>query len=47
MTDFNWDDLRVLIAVDDAGTLEGAAKTLNVSHSTIYRRMARSKRRFA
>jgi len=39
MANFSWDDLRVLIAIDDAGTLVGAAKTLNVSHSTIYRRL--------
>jgi DNA-binding transcriptional LysR family regulator len=36
---FSWDDLRILIAIDDAGTLVGAAKALNVSHSTIYRRL--------
>jgi len=36
---FNWDDLRVLMAVDDAGTLLGAARGLGVSHSTVLRRL--------
>jgi DNA-binding transcriptional LysR family regulator len=35
----NWDDLRIMIAVDEAGTLLGAAKTIGVSHSTIQRRL--------
>ncbi len=40
MRDFNWDDLRILIAIDDAGTLLGAARAIGVSHSTVYRRLA-------
>ena len=44
--DFNWDDLRVLIAIDDAGTLVGAAKVLNVSHSTIFRRLSAIEKAF-
>lgn len=40
MQNFNWDDLRILIAIDGAGTLLGAARTIGVSHSTVYRRLA-------
>jgi DNA-binding transcriptional LysR family regulator len=39
MANFNWDDLRVLMAVDEAGTLLGAARRLGVSHSTVHRRL--------
>jgi len=36
----NWDDLRYFLAVARAGTLSGAARTLDVNHSTIFRRIA-------
>lgn len=36
---FDWDDLRILIAVDDAGTVLGAARALRLSHSTVQRRL--------
>lgn len=39
MVPFDWDDLRIMIAVDEAGTLLGAARALGVSHSTIKRRL--------
>lgn len=35
----NWNDLPVLIAVAEAGTLAGAAHTLGVNHSTVFRRL--------
>ncbi|MCQ4158689.1 LysR family transcriptional regulator [Roseomonas sp. GC11] len=40
MADFNWDDLRVLLALDRCGTLLSAARQLGVSHSTVARRLA-------
>ena len=42
--DFDWDDLRVLIAVDEAGTLVGAARALGLSHTTVLRRLAGAER---
>lgn len=35
----NWDDLRVFLAVARAGSLSGAARTLAVNHSTVFRRI--------
>lgn len=35
-----WDDLRYLLAVGRAGSLSGAARTLRVNHSTVFRRTA-------
>jgi DNA-binding transcriptional LysR family regulator len=35
----NWDDLRVFLAVARAGSLSGAARTLGVNHSTVFRRI--------
>lgn len=34
-----WDDLRYVLAVRRAGTLAGAARTLGVSHVTVFRRV--------
>jgi DNA-binding transcriptional LysR family regulator len=34
-----WDDLSVLLAICRAGTLSGAAKTLQLDHSTVFRRL--------
>lgn len=36
----NWDDLRVFLAVARAGSLSGAARSLGVNHSTVFRRIA-------
>lgn len=36
---FNWDDLQIFLAIEKAGSLPGAAKTLNLSHSTVFRRI--------
>ena len=36
----NWDDLRFVAAVAEAGTLSGAARRLGVTHGTVLRRIA-------
>ena len=36
---FDWDDLRLVLAVARAGGLSGAAKSLGVNHSTLFRRL--------
>jgi DNA-binding transcriptional LysR family regulator len=35
----SWDDLRLVCAVGEAGTLTGAARNLGVDHSTAFRRL--------
>ena len=35
----DWDDLRVVLAVFRQGTLSGAARSLGVTHSTVFRRL--------
>lgn len=35
----DWDDLRVVLAICRAGTLSGAARLLDVNHSTVFRRI--------
>ena len=35
----DWDDLRVALAVAEAGSLAGAARALNVNHTTALRRL--------
>lgn len=41
MHNMDWDDLRVFLAVDNAGSLSGAARALSVNHSTVLRRLQR------
>ena len=36
---FDWDDLRVFLAVAREGSLSGAARALSVNHSTVFRRL--------
>ncbi len=36
----NWDDLRYVLAVADAGSVAGAARKLRVNHATVLRRVA-------
>ncbi len=36
----NWDDLKFVLALAEAGTLSGAARALDVSHATVARRVA-------
>jgi DNA-binding transcriptional LysR family regulator len=35
----DWNDLRLVLAVADEGTLSGAARRLRVTHSTVFRRL--------
>jgi DNA-binding transcriptional LysR family regulator len=35
----DWDDLRLVLAVAREGTLSGAARSLRVTHSTVFRRL--------
>ena len=35
----NWDDLRYILAVGQAGSLNGAARALGVNHATVLRRV--------
>jgi DNA-binding transcriptional LysR family regulator len=43
-TTFDWDDLRVFLAASRSGTLAGAARALQVEHTTVGRRLARLER---
>ena len=40
MTGFDWDNLRFVLAIADAGSLAGAARSLGVNHTTVLRRLA-------
>jgi DNA-binding transcriptional LysR family regulator len=40
MNAMNWDDLRYILAMQRARTLQAAAKTLSVSHTTVNRRLS-------
>jgi len=35
----NWNDLSVLLAIADSGSLAGAARSLGLNHSTVFRRL--------
>lgn len=35
-----WDDLRIVLAIAAAGSLSGAGRSLEMSHSTVFRRIA-------
>ena len=37
--DFGWDELRLALAIARAGSLAGAARSLSVSHATVFRRL--------
>lgn len=41
-----WDDLRTVLAVARQGSLSGAARALQVEHSTVFRRLKAIERRF-
>jgi len=41
----HWDDLRIVLAIHAAGSLAGAARRLNVSHATVFRRLGDIERR--
>ena len=38
--DFAWDDIRLVAAIAETGSLAGAAEKLGVNHSTVFRRLA-------
>ncbi len=42
----NWDDLRIVLAVSRARTFQGAARLLQLTHTTVGRRIAALERRF-
>lgn len=44
-TVLNWDDLRIVLAIAEHGTLSGAAARLRISHPTLSRRLRRIERR--
>jgi len=44
-TILNWDDLRVVLAVAENGTISGAAAALRISHPTLSRRLRRIEQR--
>ena len=35
----SWDDLRLVLAIFDAGSLSGAGRILELSHATVFRRL--------
>jgi DNA-binding transcriptional LysR family regulator len=39
MRDFNWDDLRFLLSLAEAGSVSRAARALKVDHATVIRRL--------
>ncbi len=45
MHGLDWDDLRAFLAVSESGSVSGAAKFLNVNHSTVLRRLASLEKR--
>jgi DNA-binding transcriptional LysR family regulator len=45
MNSLDWDDLRIVLAVAQDGTLSGAARSLSVTHSTVFRRLGAIERR--
>jgi DNA-binding transcriptional LysR family regulator len=45
MRDVDWDDLRFFLAVSEHGSISGAARLLNVNHSTVLRRLASLEKR--
>lgn len=47
MAGLEWDDLRFVLAVAEAGSLAGAARALRVNHSTVLRRIAAFEQRLA
>jgi len=38
-SDLNWDDLKIVLAIAEKGSLSGAARQLGVSHATVFRRL--------
>lgn len=44
-TNLAWDDLRIILAVAEAGSLAGAGRKLALSHATVFRRLGDIERR--
>lgn len=42
---WNWDDLRTVLAVADSGSLSGAARLLGSSHPTVFRKIRKFEKR--
>lgn len=42
MTDLNWEDLRTILVLVEEGTLAGAGSRLNLSYTTVARRIGRA-----
>lgn len=40
-----WDDLQIVLAIAEAGSLSGASRTLRISHATVFRRLTEMERR--
>ena len=45
MRNLDWDDLRFFLAMSERGSISGAAKSLNVNHSTVLRRLTSLEKR--
>lgn len=45
-SDENWDDMRFVLAVAEAGTISAAARMLGVNHATVLRRVAAFEERY-
>jgi len=45
LTILNWDDLRVVLAVAENGTISGAAAVLRISHPTLSPRLRQIEQR--
>jgi len=37
----SWDDLNIVLAISESGSLSGAGRRLGLSHATVYRRLAK------
>lgn len=40
-----WDDLQIVLAIAEAGSLSGASRALRISHATVFRRLSDMERR--
>lgn len=40
-----WDDLQIVLAIAEAGSLSGASRALHISHATVFRRLSEMERR--
>lgn len=40
-----WDDLQIVLAIAEAGSLSGASRALRISHATVFRRLSEMERR--